>query len=504
MEGVTCAIRAMAGGMMARRDTGAALRQFTLDRGSALPLHRQLSGSIRDAILAGELPAGARLPSILGLASKLGVARNTVAEAYAQLQEEGYLRSTIGAGTVVAPTISAPSLPPSGTDHAAATWQPDLPTWQGLPVGGAPPPLWPGVPALDAFPYATWARLVAQHARRSLPALSSYQEPAGYAPLRATIAGHLVLVRGMRCTPEQIIVTSGSQGALDLVARVLCRQGDQLWMEDPGNTKARVAFSRAGVGVIPRPVDAEGLVMPAADTDARRATLAYVTPAQQFPLGMAMSLPRRLALLEWARRSGARIVEEDFDSDLRFRGRSLTALQGLDPARVVHVGTFSRLLFPALRLGYLVSPPELVAAFVAARRFIDRHPPILEQLALADFLAEGHLARHVRRMRTLYAGRATALVAALREACGGLLDVEMPSGGLHLVGRLPPGLDDRAVARRAQSIGIGAIPVAAFAMEPQRHGGLMLGYGAVFESDIPDLARRLATAIRAAHAEGAE
>ncbi len=315
--------------------------------------------------------------------------------------------------------------------------------------------------------------------------------------MRAAIAAHLAVARGVRCTPEQVIVTPGSQGALDLVARALLRSGDHVWQEEPGNPGARGAFIGAGADLTPIPIDAEGLAVSVGVARDPQARLAYVTPAHQFPLGVAMSLTRRLALLAWARETAAWIVEEDYDSEYRFRGRPLTALQALDHAdRVIYVGTFSRILFPALRVGYLVSPPDLVDTLVATRRYIDRHPPILEQLALTDFLARGHLARHVRRMRTIYAARGAALVAAVAAECDGLLDIRMPESGLHAVGWLRPGMDDRGAAHRANHVGIGVLPLSAFALEPLPRGGLLIGYGAVSEGDMRAVVRQLARAIR--------
>jgi GntR family transcriptional regulator / MocR family aminotransferase len=366
-------------------------------------------------------------------------------------------------------------------------------------VTGDPPPLRPGVPAIDAFPYTTWARLVGRHARHSLRAVATYQDPLGYRPLRESISAHLAITRGIHCTADQVLIVSGSQGALDLVARALLEPGDRVWMEEPGNPGARGAFLGVGARLQPIPVDADGLDVAVGAASAPQARLAYVTPAHQFPLGVPMGLARRLALLEWATQSDARIVEEDYDGEYRFRGRPLTALQGLDRARrVIHVGTFSRTLFPALRLGYVVCPPDLVDALVAARRYIDRHPPILEQLALADFLTRRHFARHIRRMRTLYAARGASLVAAVAAECRGLLEVRMPETGLHVVGWLPPGWADRSVAERANQEGIGALPLSAFALRPLQRGGLVLGYGAVPTEQMRAAVQRLARAIRAA------
>ncbi|MHB8645504.1 MAG: MocR-like pyridoxine biosynthesis transcription factor PdxR [Thermomicrobiales bacterium] len=482
---------------MPRHAAATTLPQIDLDRRVPVPLRRQIYLGLRAAILIGQLPTRTRLPSVVSLAGHLGVARNTIADAYAQLQAEGYLVSKVGSGTIVAPGIPERPLPIGDTDPLGSVPQPDLPAWQGPPVTGDPPPLRPGVPALDRFPYETWARLIAHHARHSLRAVAAYQDPAGYPPLRAAIAAHLAVSRGVRCTPEQVIITSGSQGALDLTARALLRGGDRVWLEEPGNPGARGAFLSAGADLMPIPIDAEGLVVSVGVARDPQARLAYVTPAHQFPLGVAMSVARRLALLAWARERHAWIIEEDYDSEYRFRGRPLTALQALDHAgRVTYVGTFSRILFPALRVGYLVIPPDLIDAFVTTRRYIDRHPPILEQLALTDFIARGHLARHVRRMRTIYAARGAALVDAVAAECGERLDIRMPESGLHAIGWLRPEMDDRVAARRANHAGIGVLPLSAFALEPLARGGLVIGYGAVSEGEMRAVVRSLAHAIR--------
>jgi GntR family transcriptional regulator / MocR family aminotransferase len=405
--------------------------------------------------------------------------------------------SRVGSGTTVAADIAEGLPAVIGHDARATTPLPDLPAWQGPTVTGDPPPLRAGVPALDAFPYQEWARLLAHHVRHSLRAVAAYQEPAGYRPLREAIAAHLAVARGVRCTAEQVVIVSGSQGALDLVARALLRRGDDVWVEDPGNPGARGAFLGADAHLRPIPVDEEGFDARVAAASHPTARLAYVTPAHQFPLGVTMTLARRLALLDWAQRANGWIVEEDYDSEFRFRGRPLAAMHGLDRAhRVIYVGTFSRVLFPSLRLGYLVSPPDLVDVFIARRRYVDRHPPILEQLALTDFLNRRHFARHIRRMRTLYAARGAALVAAVDAECGDLLDVRMPESGIHVVGWLPQGVDDRSVARRANLDGIGVLPLSVFAIEPLPRGGLLLGYGGVPEGEMRAAVRRLARAIR--------
>jgi GntR family transcriptional regulator/MocR family aminotransferase len=299
------------------------------------------------------------------------------------------------------------------------------------------------------------------------------------------------------CAPEQVLITAGSQGALDLAARVLLDPGDTVWIEDPGYLGARGALLAAGAQVVPVPVDAEGIDVAAGQRLAPRARIVSVTPSHQFPTGVTISLSRRVALLEWARQAQAWVLEDDYDSEYRFSGRPLEALQGLDNGQsVIYIGTFSKVLFPTLRLGYLVVPPELVAGFLAMRRFIDVHVPILEQLALADFMAQGHFTRHLRHMRTRYTERRNALIEALARECGDLLDVHIPEAGMHLVAWLPTHMDDRAVARLALDQGIEIAPISKFCIAPPPRGGLMLGYANASTEDLRDGVRKLARALR--------
>ncbi len=498
---------------MAKRAPVVTLPSLVLDGTTGVPLHRQVYDGLRGAILAGRLVAGTRLPSTRALATELRVSRNSVLTAFDQLLAEGYLEGRVGSGTFVARALpddllrahpaTAIALRPAaagrpisrrGAALAAATAIPPAIDW---PDGMEQRAFRVGSPAFDAFPHDVWARILARRARRSLPRLLAYQDPAGHRPLREALAAYLGAARGVRCTAEQVIIVAGSQGALDLAARVLLDPGDPVWIEDPGYLGARGALLGAGARLVPVPTDGEGLRV--ADGVARcpGARLAFVTPSHQFPTGATMSLARRLALLEWAGRAGAWILEDDYDSEFRYAGRPLAALQGLDgEGRVVYLGTFSKTLFPALRLGYLVVPPDLVETFVAARLFAGMHTAALEQAALADFIVEGHFARHIRRMRALYAERGAALVAALGRDLPGLLDVRTPEAGMQLLARLPDGVDDRAAAHRAAAHGVDVWPLSIHHLEPAGRGGLLLGYAAVNEGELRDGVRRLATALR--------
>jgi GntR family transcriptional regulator/MocR family aminotransferase len=337
-----------------------------------------------------------------------------------------------------------------------------------------------------------------RHWRSPSADLLSYGDPAGYGPLRAVIAEYLIAARGVRCRPEQVIVVAGSQQGLDLAARVLLDAGDKAWVEDPGYIGARGALTSAGADLVPVPVDQEGLEVVAGIARCPTARLVYITPSHQYPLGVTMSLPRRLALLEWAQRAGAWVLEDDYDGEYRYTGRPLPALQGLDTEnRTVYLGTLSKTLFPALRLGYLVVPLDLVDTFVAAKALTDRHAPSVEQAVLADFITEGHFARHVRRTRMLYAARQAALVDAAQRNLAGLLEIGPAEAGMHLVGYLPRGVDDQDASRRAAAYQVDAPALTAFALTPQRRGGLLLGYAAVSQAEIYAGVRRLAAALRA-------
>jgi GntR family transcriptional regulator/MocR family aminotransferase len=321
-----------------------------------------------------------------------------------------------------------------------------------------------------------------------------YQESAGYHPLREAIAAHVAVSRQVHCAPEQVMIVPGSQGALDLAARMLINTGDPAWIEDPGYSGARGAFLGAGASVIPVPVDNEGLAVNVGIERAPLARLVYLTPSHQFPLGVTMSLSRRLELLDWAKRANAYILEDDYDSEFRFATRPLATLQGLDDAgRVIYIGTFSKVLFPSLRIGYMILPPQLVDSFLKVRRLVDIHSPILEQAVLADFMIEGHFTRHLRRMRALYAERRSALLEAASELP---LRIDSADAGIHCVGWLPDGMDDRAVASKAPDYDLKLTPISDFSIEPLPRKGLLLGYGGFGVQEIKDGIQRLGALIR--------
>ncbi|QRK07768.1 PLP-dependent aminotransferase family protein [Archangium violaceum] len=484
---------------------------LVLDASSQAPLHRQLYEALRASIVAGRLSPGTRLLSTRALAEQLDLSRNTVMNAYTQLLAEGYLVGQLGSGTYVArelperrPAQRALIRPPSkgaspppiskrGTTMAAA--HAGLSATLGLIQSGMAFRL--GTPSVDAFPSELWGRLLHRRWQRSWREVLSHQDPRGYLPLRQALADYLATSRGVRCGPEQVLIVNGSQQAISMVAQVLLDPGDAVWVEDPGYIVAQGVLKAAGATLVHVPVDEEGLNVEAAIRLSPNARLATVTPSSQFPLGITLSHRRRLELLQWAERSNAWVFEDDYDSEYRYVGRPLACLQGLTPdARVLYTGTFSKVLTPNLRLGYLVVPEALVETFVAARIFSDFQSAPLEQAVLTDFITEGHFSRHVRRMRTLYAERQALLVEEARRELAGLIDIGPADTGMHLLGWLPPEMDDRTAAERAAAAGISAPPLSAFRGQSSGRGALLLGYAAVPERDISEGVRRLAQALR--------
>lgn len=438
-----------------------------LDRSSATPLQRQIYLEFRKAILSRRLVPGQRVPSTRALSEALGVSRTTSALAYEQLASEGYLVGTTGSGTCV-----ARSLPDFCLEDEAASKK----NWRGVALrlsaygrtveamprlsaagGGTLYDFSPGCPSLDGFPMACWLRLLARHSRRAQTEVLDYApDPQGLGALRESVAAYLRRSRAVKCEADQVIVVSGTQQAIQLVLRLFVDPGETVAMEDPGYLAARRAFQAHGARVLPLPAGDHGLdLSPLEGPGAAACRLVYVTPSHQYPTGTVMDLARRLQLVAWGQRTGTAVLEDDYDSELRFKGRPLPAMQGLDSAGVVlYSGTFSKVLFPAIRLGYLVVPPALAPTVTQAMWTMSREPSSLHQWALNDFILEGHLDRHIRRMRTLYATRREALVESLTRQFGGRVEILGDEGGMHLTALFHTDLADGEVARRAAARGV--------------------------------------------------
>src|SRR5438552_2734950 len=413
------------------------------------PLYRWFYEELRSAILEGRLKPAARLPATRDLAHQYGLSRSTVVAAFEQLKSEGYVEGKIGAGTYVSEVLPDELLQvgrsaPAGTAHTKRVrWSAYARRLKLFAAGalGRTRAFRANQAALDAFPVSLWAQVAARRLRRASAQLLAGGEALGYRPLRHAVAEYLNTSRGVKCSADQVLIISGVQQALDRTAHLLLDPDDPVWLEEPGYPGAAYAFQAVGARICSVPVDAEGLKVEVGERRCARPRLVYVTPAHQFPLGVTMSLRRRLSLLEWARKSGALIFEDDYDSEYRYSGRPIPALQGLDRAGVViFAGTFNEVLFPALRLAYLVVPPAMVDRFAAAQSITTRHAPLLDQAVLCDFVTEGHFARHIRRMRELYAERLAILLELARSRLGGLLEIPEVEAGLQTVGWLAEGI----------------------------------------------------------------
>jgi GntR family transcriptional regulator/MocR family aminotransferase len=475
---------------------------ITLDRRLSRPLHRQVYDGYRQAILDGRLRPGQRLPSTRTLARDLAVSRIPVITAFEQLTAEGYVESRVGAGSFVSASLPDSAPVPRGKPSPKARPGPRHVPASHLVSASEPwldlrGPFRVSHPALDEFPADLWARLVARHARRMSPRHMMYGDPMGLPALREALAAHLGTVRSVACTADQIMIVTGSQQALALSAQSLLVPGDPVWLEEPGYGGALDALTLAGARVVPVPVDREGLDVGAGIERAAEAKAAYVTPSHQYPLGVIMSAARRLQLLDWARRQGAWLFEDDYDSEYRYDGQPLASLYGMDDdERVLYVGTFSKVLFPALRVGYLVIPRDLVARFRRFRGAMDISTAPLHQAVLAEFISEGHFARHLRRMRGIYAERRRVLEDAIHREIGDGAEMVGDHAGMHVVLKLPKKkAGDREIAVRAAKRGISAIPLSSCYNGRRVEPGLILGYGSTHLAEIPSAVRRLAALI---------
>jgi GntR family transcriptional regulator / MocR family aminotransferase len=450
---------------------------------------------VRAAIIAGRLHPGDALPPTRELARRLSVSRGTVAVAYERLSGEGFVTSRVGAGTFVSGRVARGKVADNAADGALRPRR----IWKRVPVSAAfaVPARYDfrtGLPDASRFPFQTWRRLMARELRASAVGRGEYGEPAGLPGLRAAIAGHLGVSRGVAVTAGQVTVTSGTQQALDLIARVLLVPGEQVAVEDPGYAPSRRLFESLGLNVTGVPVDEQGLVVDALPASAR---LVYVTPSHQYPLGTAMSLSRRIALLEWADRHDAAIIEDDYDSEFRYGGRPIEPLCTLDAdGRVIYVGSFSKSMLPTLRLGFVLAPPALGSALRAAKYVTDWHTALPAQAALARFIEEGHLARHIRKMRAVYLRRHDMIAEACAGSLSGYLTPIPSAAGLHVsaTARTASAGEMTDVAERALSAGVAVQPLSRFRITQPPRAGVVLGYGAIEADDIDEGLQRLSRA----------
>lgn len=469
-----------------------------LDRTSDIPLYMQIYVQLKMAVLSGNLASGERLPPSRILAKTYGVGRTTVTQAYQQLELEGYVYGRTGAGTFV-----VENLPPAAAKSQGHPFIPAISSWgqrvmdvarhRQIPQGPRPEiDFGFGRSFPHIFPYDIWRRLLARYLSTDDVMLSRYGSVAGFYPLRQALADYLGRLRGVRCTAEQVIIVSGMQQALDLLARLLLTKEADVLVETPGYVDAFDLFRIHGCGLTALPVDDGGFPVeniPAAC----QARLVYVTPSNQFPRGGAMSLRRQLALLQWARQHEALIVEDDYDGELRYEGRPLAALQGLDnDGRVIYLGAFSKVLFPALRLSYVVLPNSLVAPFVQAKGVVDRGAPTLTQAAVADFITEGHFERHLKHLRQAYGRRRQVLVAALENYLPGKVHYAAAPAGLHVMLYLPPEMDEQKLVQAAFQAGVGVYPGRPYHLQDPAPPSILLGFSGLAEPEIDEGIRRLA------------
>ena len=489
---------------MKSRQGWAELYSFSVDRTAEAPVFRQIYLELRSAILSGALRPAAKLPSTRDLAAQLGVSRTAVVSAFEQLLAEGYAFGRKGAGTYVASDLPEPFAAPHGRKTRAAPAAAGVASFHGLgdfvdvTTQNDERPFNLGRTLLDARSAELWRKLTARTLRSFERHHLGYGDPRGLLELRKSVCDYLRAARGVRCEVDQIVITAGTQQAVDIVARVMPGPDKEVWIEDPGYTLTRLTLAASGAKVCAIPVDQHGVNVTEGIRRAPKARAVFITASHQFPTGVPLSMARRLELLAWARESGAWIIEDDYASEFRYGGRPLASLQGLDEAgRVIYVGTLNKALFPGLRLGYAVLPHPLVRNFVAARYLIDRQPSSLCQSVAAAFMEEGHFAAHIRRMREVYRRQRDTLVAALRRRLGDHLSVEPPDQGMHLVAYTRRGLSDVKIERAARDHGVTVRAMSRHYIEAPAQSALMLGFSGYPQQTIAPAVARLARAIAA-------
>jgi GntR family transcriptional regulator/MocR family aminotransferase len=490
--------------MKEQRRGWASLYAWQLKRTGDAPLFRQIYSQIRAAILSQSLRPGTKLPSTRELAAQLGVSRSAVVSAYEQLLAEGYASGKIGSGSYVSPDLPGaiegrPGKRIPKIKHV--TIETPLPRdFADVTAQNEERPFNLGRTLIDRRTMELWRRVSARAFRQLGQDHFGYSDPRGLPVLRKAISEYLRAARAVQCEPDQIVVTAGTQHAIDLVIRVLRRSDFTAWVEDPGYSLTRQALIAAGVKTHPVPVDAQGINVGAGIRAAPKARAVFITPSHQFPTGVVLSMARRLELLNWARKNDAWIIEDDYASEFRYGGRALASLQGLDEnERVIYVGTLNKALFPGLRLGYIVVPPALLKSFVATRYLMDRQPSSLAQAVVADFIEEGHFAAHLRRMRLQYQNQRDVLVDALRQRLGDSMTVESPDQGMHLVAYLRRGLSDVAVERAARDHGVIVRAMSRLYVKASPRSALVLGFSGYPSRVIPPAVTQLAKAFGRPH-----
>ena len=472
---------------------------ISVDRRGTRPLYRQIYDALRRLIVEGQLRPDQLVPSTRELTRQLRVSRLPVLNAYAQLIAEGYLETRVGAGTFVARSIPGAKTPmakvtsriPSATRRISAEAN-HLPRYERPAWAASLGPFQLGQPDLHRFPIAIWLRLVSRYSRSMRVKALQYGDAMGRADLREVIATYLRRSRGVRCEPAQIMIVSGSQQALDLSVRVLLDPGSAAWVEEPGYWLVHRVLQARRCRAVPVPVDSNGLNVNAGVKLLRKPRAAFVAPSHQYPLGVTMSASRRLQLLEWAEEAGAWIVEDDYDSEYRYGSFPVASLQGLDRnGRVIYIGTFSKVMFPSLRLGYVVIPPDLIERFAAMREAMDICPADLVQAVTAEFIREGHFARHIRRMRPIYEERYRALLSAIAHDLAGQVAVSGDAAGMHLALLLDRRIDDQKIAARAAQQGLWLSPLSRSYARPGHRRGFVLGFGNSSLAQIAPAVRQL-------------
>lgn len=475
------------------------LVRIALERHSTVPVSRQLYLVLRQAIVSGQIPAAARLPSTRAATKLWAVSRSSVVEAYETLLNEGYAFGRCGSGTYVAKDVPERSI---AAAQAQAEHNAVILRLSRAALAAAQsavletPPQVPFVTGRSA-PDAKTRSILKRLAYRHVGILSDhYRDPQGEPLFRETVSSYLAAARGLHCSPERIFITAGSQQAIDLAIRTLTDPGDRVAIEDPGYPPARLALAAHGTVQVPVPVDGDGICIDSLIEHGENIQAVYVTPSNQYPTGTVLSMARRLALVDWAAANGSWIIEDDYDSEFRYDERPLAALQGIDDYQtVVYVGTFSKALLPGLRLGYLVVPDRVVPAFRNMRVLLDRFPAPFQQLVVADFLREGHFSSHLRRLRDAYRISRNKLASALGDRLAGRLKVDVPHQGVHLIARLPEGIDDVAFTHVARRAGVTVSPVSPMCIGKGPRQGLILGFSALTDAEIESGVARLAHAL---------